>query len=415
MKAISVRLFPLLAVLVVSVSLSAQAANPVVEWNQIALTTALTTPGTQLYLTYVNLAMYNAVNAIDRRYELYGPDFTGPRDASKRAAVVSAAYQTLLSYFPDQAVGLQAQYDAAIAVIPDGQSKTDGIVVGQVAAARIVALRTGDGRNDNVVYTYPDEPVPGVWIPTPPGFAPPAIPWFGQMVPFTMLSASQFLPVNGPHDLGSPKWAREYKEVKRLGAANSTVRTAAQTEVGLFWTGNPNVMWYTAFGKVPGEYGLGLSESARLLAMLSTASTDGGIGCFNAKYHFSFWRPVTAIQNGEIDGNPDTIADPAWLPLGTTPPHPEFPAAHTCAVGAIGKTLENFFGTPNVTFRVQNPVTLTTHTFYNVHDLETEAYWARIYAGFHYRHSLTEGLKLGHRAAARLNRKFFRPTDSSNR
>jgi hypothetical protein len=409
MKAISLRFSTLIAALAIGLTQLALASNPVIDWNQIALSTALTTPGTQIYLTYVNLAMYDAVNAIDRRYQQYGPEFHGPRDASKEAAAISAAYQTLLNYFPGQAAALQAQYDAAIAGISDGQAKASGLAVGQIAAARIVALRTGDGRGANVPYTYPTSPEPGVWIPTPPAFVPPATPWVAQMVPFTMQSASQFLPVNGPPDLGSQQWVREFNEVKLLGAANSSVRTAAQTEIALFWTANPVATFFGAFGQLAIDRHLSLSKSARLLAMLSVAFTDGGIGCWNAKYHFSFWRPVTAIPNADIDGNPGTEADSTWLPLASTPPHPEFPAAHGCATGAIAKTLENFFGTPNVKFSVNSAVTHTTHTYYNVGQLETEAYWARIYAGFHYRHSLDEGFQLGHRVAKQLNQNFFQP------
>jgi hypothetical protein len=318
----------------------------------------------------------------------------------------------LLYYFPAQAAALQVQYDAALAAIPDGEAKGSGITVGQVAAASIVALRAGDGRAANVPYTYPTSPQPGVWIPTPPAFAPPATPWVAQMVPFTMQSAYQFLPVNGPPSLGSRQWAQEYNEVKRLGAANSSVRTPAQTEIALFWTANPVVTYFSAFSQLAVDRHLNLSKSARLLAMLSVAFTDAGIGCWNAKYHFSNWRPVTAIQNGDIDGNPETDADPTWLPLASTPPHPEFPAAHGCATGAIAKTLENFFGTPNVKFSVTSAVTHTTHTYDNVGQLEAEAYWARIYAGFHYRHSLDEGFKLGHRVAKQLNQNFFQPRHS---
>jgi hypothetical protein len=396
-------------VLMVSIAVQARAANPIVDWNQIALTTALTTPGTQIYLTYVNLAMYDAVNAIDGRYQQYGPEFHGPRNASVQAAAISAAYQTLLYYFPTQSVTLQSQYDSAIAAIPDGQTKASGIAIGQIAAARIVALRTGDGRNANVPYTYPTSPVPGVWIPTPPAFVPPATPWVAQMLPFTMQNASQFRPVNGPPDLGSRQWAQEYNEVKLLGAVNSSVRTAAQTEMALFWTANPVATYFGAFDQLVIDRHLNLSKSARLLAMLSVAFTDGGIGCWDAKYHFSNWRPVTAIPNGDIDGNPETEADSAWLPLAPTPPHPEFPAAHGCATGAIAETLENFFGTPNVKFSVNSAVTHTTHTYNNVRQLEAEAYWARIYAGFHFRHSLDEGFKLGHLVAKQLNQNFFQP------
>ncbi len=404
----------LLVALVTSLSLPVRASNPVADWNQIALTTALTTPGTQIYLTYVHLAIYDAVNAIDRRYQQYGPEFHGPRDASKKAAVISAAYQTLLNYFPAQAAALQAQYDAATAAIPESQAKTSGIVVGQIAAARIIALRTGDGRGASVPYTYPISPEPGVWIPTPPAFAPPATPWVAHVVPFTMTSPSQFRPVNGPPDLGSREWAREYNEVKLLGAVNSGLRTPAQTEIGLFWTANPVATYFSAFGQLAVDHHLSLSRSARLLAMLSVAFTDGGIGCWDAKYHFGFWRPVTAISNGDIDGNPDTIADPAWLPLAPTPPHPEFPAAHGCATGAIAKTIETFFGTPHVKFTVSSAATQTTHTYYNVGQLENEAFWARIYAGFHYRHSLDEGFKLGHQVARQLNRNFFQLRTEDN-
>ncbi len=177
MKAISLRLSTLIVVLAIGLTQSASASNPVIDWNQIALTTALTTPGTQIYLTYVNLAMYDAVNAIDGRYQQYAPEFHGPRDASREAAAISAAYQVLLYYFPAQAAALQVQYDAAIAAIPDGEAKGNGIAVGQVAAASIVAMRAGDGRAANVTYTYPSSPQPGVWIPTPPGFGPPVTPW----------------------------------------------------------------------------------------------------------------------------------------------------------------------------------------------------------------------------------------------
>jgi hypothetical protein len=409
MKAISLRLLTLIAVLSIGLTQSASATNAVIDWNQIALSTALTTPGTQIYLTYVNLAMYDAVNAIDGRYQQYGPEFHGPRNASVEAAAISAAYQTLLYYFPDQSVTLQSQYDSAIAAIPDSQTKASGIAIGQIAAARIVALRTGDGRGANVPYTYPTSPEPGVWIPTPPAFVPPATPWVAQMVPFTMQNASQFRPVNGPPDLGSPQWAQEYNEVKLLGAANSTVRTPTQTEIALFWTANPVATYFGAFGQLVIDRHLNLSKSARLLAMLSVAFTDGGIGCWDAKYHFSNWRPVTAIPNGDIDGNPETQADFTWLPLAPTPPHPEFPAAHGCATGAIAGTLTNFFGTPNVKFSVNSAATHTTHTYNNVGQLEAEAYWARIYAGFHYRHSLDEGFKLGHQVAKQLNQKFFQP------
>src|SRR5262249_17243245 len=159
---------------------------------------------------------------------------------------------------------------------------------------------------------------------------PPLTPWVGQMLPFTMTGPSQFLPTSGPPDLGSKQWARDFNETKTLGAVNSTVRTPQQTEIGLFWTDHAGQQYARAFRILVTEQKLDLPRSARLFAMLFTAYADSFIGCMNAKYTFSFWRPVTAVQNANIDGNPDTTQDSSWLPLGVTPNHPEFPANHGC-------------------------------------------------------------------------------------
>jgi PAP2 superfamily len=398
----------------------AAGSNPVVDWDQIAVSTALagnqtTSPGSitpggsGIYLAYVHLAVFNAVNAVDQRYQFYRVKLDAPRHASKEAAAISAAYQTLQYYFPDQAGNLLTQYSASLAAIPDGNAKDKGILVGQAAAAQLIALRNNDGRGANVPYTYPSVPEPGVWIATPPGFLPPLTPWLGQMVPFTMTRASQFLPTNGPPDLGSETWVQDYNQTKLLGAVNSTARTPEQTEIGLFWTAHGGTQYSALFRELAAEHQLSTLESARLFAMMWTAYADGFIGCMNAKYHFSFWRPVTAIQNGDLDGNPDTVADPNWLPLGTTPNHPEFPATHGCVTGAVARIVQLYFGTPHVKLTINSSVTNTARTFTDVRDWENEVFWARIYAGFHYRHSLHEGFRLGHRVSEQVNRKFFKP------
>ena len=419
------RLLMLLSVLWLALAISgvARAENPVVDWNAIAVTTALSgnpaispgsaTPGgISIYLAYMHLAMYNAVNAIDHRFQSYGPDIPAPAGASPEAAAIAAAYNTLLNYFPDQAASLTPQYTAALATIPAGQPKDDGVAVGEAAASAIIAMRLGDGRGAAVPYTYPAVPTPGVWIPTPPGFLAPLTPWVGQMLPLTMASASQFLPDEPPPDLSSRQWADDYNQVKTLGAVNSTVRTPQQTEIGLFWTEHTGRQYARAFRALAVARALDLSDSARLFAMLWTAYTDSFIGCMNAKYHFSFWRPVTAIRNGGIDGNPATVADPSWTPLGTTPNHPEYPAAHGCVTGTIASTLKGFFGTPNLVFLVSSTVTGTTHTFTSVKDLEREVQGARIYAGFHYHHSLVQGFVLGHHVAQQMFVNFFQPLSS---
>ena len=405
--------------LAIALSGVASAQNPVIDWNAIAVTTALsgnpvispastTSGGTSIYLAYVHLAVFDAVNAIDRRFQPYGPEISAPEGASVDAAAIAAAYTTLVYYFPDQAASLTAQYNAALVVIPDGAPKTDGILVGQAAANGIISMRLSDGRGANVPYTYPSVPTAGVWIPTPPGFLPPQTPWVGQMQPFTMRNASQFLPDEPPPALGSDEWAQNFNETKTLGAINSTVRTPAQTEIGLFWTEHTTRQYARAFRALAMARALDTSDTARLFAMMWAGFADSFIGCMNAKYHFSFWRPVTAIQNAGLAGNPLTVADPTWKPLGVTPNHPEFPAAHGCVTGSVARTLERFFSTDRVTLVVSSTVTNTTHTFTNTEDLEEEVFGARIYAGFHYRHSLVEGFELGHNVVKQMVRHYFR-------
>ena len=419
--------FRTLAILALVLSLCgvAKAQNPVIDWNAIAVTAALNanqtmSPGSNaaggmsIYLAYTHLAIYDAVNAIDHRFQPYGPGIPTPAGASVDAAVISAAYNTLSFYLPDQLASLTTQYVAALAVIPDGQAKDDGVQVGKAAANTIIAMRAGDGRGANVPYTFPSVPTAGVWIPTPPAHLLPQIPWASQLVPFTMSNASQFLPDEPPPALTGAQWADDYNQVKALGAVNSTVRTAEQTEIGLFWTENTSKQYARAFRALAAARTLDTSDTARLFAMMWTAVADSFVGCWNAKYHFSFWRPVTAIQNGGMDGNPDTIPDPTWMPLGTTPNHPEYPAAHGCLTGAVATILKGYFGTPNVNFTVSstffNPAHV--HTFNSTKDLEKEVEYARIYAGFHYHHSVIQGIVLGQHVAHQVLENFFQPVAS---
>lgn len=401
-----------------------KAQNPVIDWNAIAVTTALNgnqtiSPassdpgGMSLYLAYTHLAIYDAVNAIDHRFQPYGAEIPAPAGASVDAAVISAAYNTLLFYFPDQSASLTAQYVAALAVIPNSQAKDDGVQVGKAAANSISAMRAGDGRGANVPYTFPAVPTAGVWIPTPPAHLLPRTPWVSEMVPFTMSSASQFFP-EPPPALTGTDWADDYNQVKILGAVNSTVRTPQQTEIGLFWTEHTSRQYSRALRALAVGRALNTSDTARLFAMVWTAVADSFIGCWNAKYNYNFWRPVTAIQNGSIDGNPATVADPTWMPLGTTPNHPEYPSAHGCLTGALSGILKGYFGTPNVNFTVSSTVFSPphVHTFNSTKDLEQEVEDARIYAGFHYHHSMVQGLGLGQHVAQQVLVNFFQPVAS---
>jgi hypothetical protein len=192
------------------------------------------------------------------------------------------------------------------------------------------------------------------------------------------------------------------------------VRTPEQTEIGVFWTEHTSRQYARAFRALAAGRALNTSDTARFFAIMWTAVADSFIGCMNSKYHFSFWRPVTAIENGGIDGNSATVADPTWVPLGTTPNHPEYPAAHGCLTGAVAEILKGYFGTPNVTFTVSSTVFSPphAHAFDSTKDLEKEVGAARIYAGFHYHHSVIQGLVLGHHVAHQVLLNFFQPAAS---
>jgi len=222
-----------------------------------------------------------------------------------------------------------------------------------------------------------------------------------------MTSAAQFFPDEGPDALNSQVWIDDYNQVRVLGAQNSTVRTPQHTEIGLFWTEHTGQQYARAFRNLATLNALNTSDTARLFAMLWSGYADSVIGCWNAKFTFSFWRPVTAIRAG--GGNPQLTGDPTWTPLGATPAHPEYPAAHGCVTGAVSTILEGYFGTPDVQFSVDSLVTHTTHTFATTNDLVKEVEAARIYAGFHYHHSVIQGRVLGLKVGHQLMQRYFAP------
>ena len=391
------------------------AQNVVTDWNLTAITQARlstaagapTPGGAGLYVAYMQLAVYNAVNAIDGRFEPYEYSLTAPADASADAAAVEAAYRTLLSLLPDRAGPLGDQYKTSLSAIPDGPAKVSGQMLGQASANALIALRAGDGLGAKVPYSFPSMPVPGVWILTP-GATAPQTPWVGQMRPFTFSDPGQFFP-EPPPSLQSDAWADDYNQVKALGAINSTVRTPEQTQTALFWTDHTTAQYGRLLRAQAAEHDLSLSDTARLFAMAYASHADSLIGCYNAKYRYSFWRPVTAIRNGDIDSNSDTVADPSWTPLATTPPHPEYPSAHACLTGSLANILKDYFGNHNLDISIDSLVTGTTHTYKNVREWEKEVAMARIYAGFHYHHSVVQGLVLGQKVADHVAHNYFRP------
>ena len=403
------------SVILMLIASAASSQNAVTNWNAIGITAArastapgsATAGGTGIYMAYVHLAAYNAMSAIDGRFQPYKYSLTAPAGASTDAAAIEASYRMLLYLLPDQETLLTAQYNSDLASIPDGDGKTKGKLVGLASANAMISLRVGDGRGVNVPYIFPSVPVSGVWILTP-GATAPQTPWVGRMRPFTFDDPAQFLP-EPPPDLGSDTWAHDFNEVKAVGELNSTLRTPDQTEQARFWLDHGASQYGRMLRAMTMQRHLSLSDAARLFAMSYAAYADGFIGCMNAKYTFSFWRPVTAIQNGDIDGNPDTGADPSWLPLVTTPNHPEYPSAHGCVSGALAETLVAYFGTGKLPIFVDSAITGTTRHFDDVRQWQEDVVDARIYAGFHYRFSVRQGVILGHKVAHNLVAHYFRP------
>jgi hypothetical protein len=395
------------------------AGNVVTDWNTIASTTIVTNGGknpaaSAVWFAYSSLAVYDAVNAITGQHQPFYYRFAAPANASTGAAAVAAAHRVLVNYFPSQQTALDSQFTTSLAGVADGGDKTAGVAVGEAAAMAVINARLGDGLEANISYT--PGLGPGAWIPTPPAYAAPAVPWLGQMRPFTMRAAADFLP-DGPTALSSEDWKRDYNLTRIYGGTASTIRSAAETEIGVFYTEHTGQQYARMFNTLATANNLGVEDAARMMAMLWTGYADAAIGCFNAKYKFGFWRPVTAIPaGGGTTGLPvsptDLTADPTWTPAGgATPAHPEYPAAHGCVTGAVSNLIADFFGTTRVAIAVDSKAFtdgLHQHAITDTRDLMDEVFWARIYAGFHFYHSLEAGRQLGLSVAGQIVRNHFR-------
>jgi PAP2 superfamily len=371
------------------------AGNVVTEWNAIAQDAIVTIGAqpiqrSQLWMTLVHVAIYDAVTSINGEYEQFKVTPAHLRPASRDAAAIAAAHGILVRLLPSQQATLDAARERSLAAIRDGAKKDNGIAIGEEVALRLLEIH--DGVIPTVTYT--PGAGPGVWQPTPPAFANALLPGFAQITPFALASASQFRP-GPPPSLSSIVWTRDYNEVMAFGVATGSLRTPEQTEIGRFYTEHAVTQYSRAFRRYAIENGFDVRQTARFLAMANTAILDSQIACWDAKFHYNFWRPVTAIRAGETDGNPATNPDPAWIGLAVTPAHPEYPAAHGCWTSATATILEDFNGTKAVHFVLDSTVTGTTHVFENTDDLRTEIINARVYGGMHYRNSVEVGARIG--------------------
>jgi hypothetical protein len=379
-------------------------ADILTDWNSHATTLAAAAGSNPLaqsrLFAMVHASTHDALNAIEPRYEAYVYEASAPA-ASPEAAVASAAHAVLLAILPGQQAALDAAYTISLAAIPDELAKQSGIAVGQAAALAILELRSNDGSSDPMPYTPGIEP--GDWAPTPPAFLPAFLPGWGKVTCFAVRSGEQFRP-DPPEvfDLTGEQYARYYNEVKSIGNANSATRTAEQSEIARFWYEGSQAGWNRIGRVVSEQCGLDLWENARLFALLNFAIADGYIVGFNIKYHYSFWRPVTAIRAAGTDGNPETIADSSWLPYLITPFSPDFASTHSVLGAAAARVLEDFFGTDSISFSMASgaPFPGITRSFVSFSHAAEENADSRVYAGIHFRPACVHGLRVGERIGA---------------
>jgi hypothetical protein len=381
--------------------------NAVLHWSGVAATAIAVgrAPASSSVLGgMVHGAMYDAVAAVEGGLEPFATDVSSAPGASADAAVAQAARDVLVARVPGQAPAVQTAYDTYMASIPDGPAKDAGKAVGMAAAAGMLAMRTGDHFDDVVPYVQPT-PGPGVFEPIAP--TPPVDPKLAFVRPFTYASPSDYRP-GGPLRLTSKRYAKDLAEVQAYGRVDSAVRTAAQTETVRFHTEQTFVQFNRTLRDLATARGLDLRESARLLGYVNVATADTMIACWEAKYHYYFWRPTHAIQRADTDGNPATSPEPGWQPL-VVGNHPEYPSGHSCFTGAVTESLRNYFGTKHVRLVISSTAAGAgpPRTYENLGELVADVENARVWGGLHFRTTMTKSAKYFPRIARDVGRRYF--------
>ena len=408
----------LLAVLVVVGLATSVKADAVSDWNAIAVQATVTAarpgPSGVLDIAMVHAAIYDAVQAIEGEYQPYYVDIPGA-GGSPVAATAKAAHDVLVNRFPAQAAALDVAYQNYLTA--NGISSNDkGITVGERAAAAIISSRACDGSFPNPAPTpFVGGTGIGEWRPTPPAnSAMNPGPWLGVVKPFTLTRPSQFRSPPPPR-LTSRQYAVDYNEVKSLGALNSTTRTAAQTDQAQFWAGNFVVMMNALVRQLSDSQVDGIADTSRLFALTSMAQADAIITVWNDKANYNFWRPITAIQNGHLDGNARTIGDPAWTPLIATPPYPDYSSGANGLTGSTMRTLENYFENDDIKFSITTtntgPTNDDTRYFVSFSGAAQEVVDARILLGIHFRFADEASRTIGYRVADHVSHNVFKPVN----
>jgi hypothetical protein len=358
-------------------------------------------------MAIVAIGLHDTVAALEGGSEPYAVAPQVRRPTSLATAVATVTHGILVARAPGQAESAGAQYRAYLDAIPNTKSKLNGIRLGVEVADAILTLRADDGMSRSVPYVQPPTG-PGVFEPVAP--TPPIGTELALVTPFAMASPGQLRP-DGPDPLDSAEYAADFNEVKAFGSAESDERTAEQTETALFWSDHGFLQWGRALRANAAEQRLDAAETARMFALVHVAAADGGIACFDAKYHYLWWRPVHAIQRADTDGNDATEADPSWQAL-LTANHPEYPSGAGCVNGAIVQTLATYFGTDDVDFVVDSLVTGTERQYQRFSDALAEDLDARVWSGLHFRNSMDEAADVGRAVSSIVTDTLFRPSRS---
>ena len=411
------------------IRMAAAVPDPVLEWNAIMNSTVIAGGTNPLVTTrvvaLVSASVFDAVNGIEPRYQPLHVKPNAPHHVSQRAAAIQAAYAMLVKIYPAQSGTLGAKRDASLAALASTEKAgaiNAGVTWGQSVADSIFAWRLTDGIAPapppflGVLGIVGSPAAIGAWRPTPPANAPGAGPQFASMTPWVLTRPSLFrLPP--PLALVSAEYATDYNEIKLMGISSGSGRTNDQTELAFFWAGNTALYWNRIAAQLSHERSLTLSENAHLFALLNVAMADAAIACWDAKYRYVFWRPITAIRSGDIDGNPATDVDADWTPLldatTGTPPHPEYPSGHSTVSGSAASILAAAFG-ENTAFSVTSDVRAGTRSFSSFTAAVNEIANARVFAGIHFRTACVRGNTLGRAVAQYVSTHAMRAGDEDD-
>ena len=392
---------------------SPASADVVTDWNEKAVAAAYTarnTPDMQSRsIAIVHIAMFEALNSIAPRFTPYRARLPADPGSSPSAAAATAAHHALIRLFPEQAKDFDAALQASLASVADGPAKTNGIKLGEQSAAAILTERANDGADAPI--TYRPFTVAGKYVPT----VLPASSTWNALRPFALKTGDQFRPP-APYALTSAQWARDYNEVKTIGAKTGSVRTAEQTDIARFWQLNGAATHNPVTRQLAAAKGLDVFDNARLFALSSIACADAAIAMFDAKYAYNFWRPVTAIRNGDIDGNDATTRDAVWEPYFSTPMHPEYPCAHCTFQGAAAGVLQTLYGDVVPRFTLTSTTAPgVNRVFDRLSDYVADVVNGRVYEGVHYRTSGEVGAALGRKIGDYVVQGYLKPLDRTTR